>query len=103
MLIDSLSSNNDDVVLSALAFLKDEDKSALISPLILFHPSEKVVLTALDIFSHSPRPRLKNIAMRLLNEERESVRVAALRLLIQLDPPRPFLDCLLYTSDAADE
>ena len=99
MLIDSLSSNNNDVVLSALAFLKDEDKSALISPLILFHPSEKVVLSALDIFIQSPRPRLKNIALRLLNEDRESVRIAALRLLIQLDPPQPFLQAIIEGDD----
>ena len=99
MLIDSLSSNNDDVVLSALAFLKDEDKSALISPLILFHPSEKVVLTALDIFTKSPRLRLKNIALRLLNDEREPIRVAALRLLVQLDPPEPFLHSISESDD----
>ena len=99
MLIDALNSNNDDVVLSALAFLKDEGKSALISPLILFHPSEKIVLTALEIFAKSPRLRLKNIALRLLKDQRESVRVAAFRLLVQLDPPLPFL---LAISDSDD-
>lgn len=99
MLIDSLNSNNDDVVVSALTFLKDEDKSALISPLILFHPSELVVLTALDIFTESPRPMLRNIALRLLHEDSESVRVAALRLLIQLDPPQQFLHAISESED----
>ena len=99
MLIDSLNSNDDDVVLSALAFLKDEDKSALVSPLILFHPSEKVVLTALEIFTQSPRSGLKSIALRLLREERESVRVAALRLLIQLHPPQPFMQAIAEGED----
>ena len=99
MLIDSLNSNNDNVVLSALTFLKDEDKSALISPLILFHPSEIVVLTALDIFTESPRPMLRNIALRLLHEESESIRVGALRLLIQLDPPEQFLHAISQSQD----
>ena len=99
VLIESLNSNNDNVVLSALTFLNNEDKSALISPLILFHPSEKVVLTALDIFTESPRPSLRNIALRLLHEERESVRVAALRLLIKLDPPQEFLRAVSESED----
>ena len=48
MLIDSLNSNNDNVVLSALTFLKDEDKSALISPLI---PVSYTHLTLPTIYS----------------------------------------------------
>jgi HEAT repeat protein len=79
VLVGCLSSPNDTEVLSSLDVLEACDKTSLVPPLILHHPSRAVVLRALEQFSQSGHPHLDSFLARLLSHDDSEVRAAALR------------------------
>lgn len=78
-LISALSSENDYEVIGALDMLDAYGKVNLIPALILYHPSEDVVLRAFDIFATSRRTDVQRLTARLLHHKNERIRAAALR------------------------
>jgi ATP:ADP antiporter, AAA family len=78
VLVSSLSSPNEAEVLSALDLLEAYGKSALVSPLILHHPSSAVVLRALELLAGSDHPHLDPLIEGLLGHRDAAVRAAAL-------------------------
>ena len=75
----ALSSADDGEVLAAVDLLAEEGRTRLIPALILYHPSQAVVLRTLDLFARSGRTDFLAIADRLLGHPTPDVRAAALR------------------------
>lgn len=78
-LIAALNSSNDAEVTAALDLLAAENRTRLIPALILYHPSPRVVLRALDLFEKDARRDFLPLAERLLAHPDPEVRAAALR------------------------
>lgn len=78
-LVSSLSSPVDTEVVSALDLLEAYDRTPLVTPLILYHPSRTVVLRALDLLAGSDHPHLDAAIEQLLSHRDPEVRAAALR------------------------
>lgn len=79
ILVATLSATNDGEVLAALDLLAIYDRTRLVSPLILYHPSAAVVLRALQLFDGVARDDVQAIRQRLLDHDDAAVRAAALR------------------------
>jgi ATP:ADP antiporter, AAA family len=77
-LVAALDSQDDAEVLAALDVLEREKKGRLVPGLILYHPSEEVVVRALRLFVGSGRPNVVPIVDRLLEHESVRVRSAAI-------------------------
>ncbi|MBX3126222.1 MAG: hypothetical protein KF718_05875 [Polyangiaceae bacterium] len=86
--IASLNSQNDRQVVAALDYLELEGKSRLVPSLILYHPSEAVVVHALALLARAGRADVTPLARRLVGHADATVRAAALRALSKLDPRR---------------
>ena len=80
-LILGLSSDEDTVVLSAIDLLEANQRSNLVTPLILYHPSRAVVIRALAVMSTGDRRDFVPLAHRLATVADEEVRTAAVRAL----------------------
>ena len=85
-LIARLNSTNDLEVLAAMDILAEKEKVRLIPQLILYHPSERVVMRALELFTADDYRDIANILDRLDEHENGSVRAAALRARSRLAP-----------------
>ncbi|HEV7732695.1 MAG TPA: Npt1/Npt2 family nucleotide transporter [Candidatus Binatia bacterium] len=80
-LVATLSSPNDAEVLAAMDVLASVGRARLVPPLILYHPSDAVVLRALALFDDVTRDDVQEIRRRLLAHDLPAVRAAALRSL----------------------
>ena len=78
-LLTHLNSADDSEVVAALDMFAEQERVHLIPALILFHPSDAVVLRALDLFTLSGRQDFLAILERLLEHAAPVVRAAALR------------------------
>lgn len=77
-LIQALGSPDENEVVAALELLEEKDKAHLISALILWHPSAKVIVRALELFRTRGRTDHLRLAERLLEHSDATVREAAL-------------------------
>jgi hypothetical protein len=78
-LVSTLSSPSDAEVLAALDLLESYGRTRLVPPLILHHPSNAVVLRALELLGAADHPHLGALRERLLEHEVADVRAAVLR------------------------
>lgn len=85
-LIERLNSTNDREVLAAMDILAEKGKVRLIPLLILYHPSESVVIRALDLFSADGYEAISDVVERLSKHDSGSVRASALRARSHLRP-----------------
>ena len=90
-LFGALNSGDDHEVLAALDLLADEGRARLIPALILYHPSQKVVLHALSLFAREGRTDFLPVAERLLRHDDAEIRAAALRTRTQVKPEEALL------------
>ncbi len=74
----ALNSGDDHEVVAAMDLLAEEGRSRLIPALILYHPSQRVVLRALSLFAREGRADFLPIAERLSQHADAEVRAAAL-------------------------
>ncbi len=79
-LLGALNSANDQDVIAAMDLLQEKGKIHLVQPYILYHPSSRVVVHALDLFSRARRTDFQPIADRLVGHLDSSVRAGVLRL-----------------------
>lgn len=75
-LLAALESHNDNEVMAALDVLDRENKAQLIPALILYHPSEPVVLRALEILKGSGRKNCVRIIDRVIDHPSPAIRAA---------------------------
>ena len=80
-LMAALSSEEEAVVLSAIELLEASGRGNLVPPLILYHPSQAVVIRALGVMSSGARRDYMPLARRLVAASDEEVRTAAVRAL----------------------
>ncbi len=85
-LIAALSSPDDDEVLAAIDLLAQQDRVRLIPGLIFYHPSARVVVRALELFSRVGREDFLPLTSRLLEHPDPEVRAAILRSLAWMAP-----------------
>jgi ATP:ADP antiporter, AAA family len=85
-LFGALNSGDDHEVLAAIDLLADEGRARLIPALILYHPSQKVVLHALSLFAREGRTDFLPVAERLLRHDDAEIRAAALRTRTRVKP-----------------
>jgi hypothetical protein len=78
-LIGALNSSDDHEVLAAIDLLQVEGRARLIPALILYHPSQAVVLKSLQLFAREGRSDFLPAAERLLQHADPEIRAAALR------------------------
>jgi AAA family ATP:ADP antiporter len=86
-----LNSDRDLEVLASLDLLAEQHRDRLIPALILYHPSRKVVLRALEIFTERGRDDFVPIADRLNDHSDGEVAAAALRARTRVAPDRKLL------------
>jgi ATP/ADP translocase len=85
-LIAALDSSRDKEVLAALDLLEHENKVHLIPTLILYHPSERIVVHALRAFARADRKNVVPVMDRLLDHPSSRVRAAILAARSVLQP-----------------
>jgi len=78
-LFSALNSSDDHEVLAAIDLLAAEGRARLVPALILYHPSQAVVLKALQLFARAGRTDFLPVADRLLHHTDPEIRAAALR------------------------
>lgn len=100
-LLNALNSERDEEVVAALDLFQRYDKVDLIPKLVLYHPSPQVALRALEIFSQEGDPSFAPIARRLMRDEDSTLRSAALRALMIVDPDDRLLQDSVMSHDAA--
>jgi hypothetical protein len=84
-LVAALSDDRDEQVVFALDVLAERGKAKLIPTLILFHPSARVVVRALEIFARHGRRDAAALSWRLLSHPDASVRAQAVHAVSALD------------------
>lgn len=77
-LVGALSSSDEGEVIAALDLFDAHGRSALVPALVLYHPSEEVVLHALRQFRRAGREDVKDAVERLLQHDSAEVRAEAL-------------------------
>src|SRR4029453_4100325 len=87
----ALNSREDHEVMGAMDVLAAEGRVRLIPALILYHPSQPVVLRALQHFERSDRTDFVPVADRLLSHADHEVRAAALRARTSVAPEETVL------------
>jgi AAA family ATP:ADP antiporter len=87
----ALNSADDNEVLAAMDLLAEEGKARLVPALILYHPSSKVVLRALELFTAEGRVDFLPVAERLGRHADAEVRAAALRATTRVRPEELYL------------
>jgi ATP/ADP translocase/HEAT repeat protein len=93
-LIAALNSPNDSEVLATLDLLSEQGRAHLVPALILYHPSSRVVIRALELFTSSGREDFLPITDRLLEHRDPEVRAAILRARSWTAPsPALFEEC----------
>jgi hypothetical protein len=91
MLFSALNSADDHEVLAAIDLLAAEGRGRLVPALILYHPSQAVVLKALQLFAAEARTDFVPVADRLLQHADPEIRAAALRARTRVQPDEPLL------------
>ncbi|MDB4995848.1 MAG: putative transporter, partial [Myxococcaceae bacterium] len=100
-LVGALDSDQDNEVLASLHVLEREGKARLIPALILYHPSEDVVIRALTIFMNVKRRNVVPVLDRLVEHPSARVRAAAMAARSVLDPdPQRLLLRLAFEESA---
>ncbi|HSD66177.1 MAG TPA: hypothetical protein VLF95_05725, partial [Vicinamibacteria bacterium] len=87
----ALNSADDHEVLAAMDLLAEEGRARLIPALILYHPSQRVVLRALELFAAAGRVDFLPVAERLGRHADAEIRAAALRARTRVRPEEAFL------------
>ncbi len=82
----ALNSADDNETSAAMELLAEEGRSRLVPALILYHPSQRVVLHALELFSAAGRRDFLPISDRLLRHSDPEIRAAALRARTRVAP-----------------
>lgn len=100
-LLGALNSDIDEEVLVALDLFQRYDKVDLIPKLVLYHPSKDVAQRALEIFAQEGDAAFAPIARRLMRAEDSTLRAAALRALMIVDPDDRLLQESVMSQDAA--
>ena len=90
-LISALNSPDDHEVLAALDLLQAEGRARLIPALLLYHPSQAVVLKALHHLAREGRSDFVPLADRLLQHADPEIRAAALRARTSVRPDQDLL------------
>jgi ATP:ADP antiporter, AAA family len=85
VLVEALSNERDEEVMLALDVLTARGKAKLVPTLILFHPSARVVVRALEIFAATGRRDATSLAWRLVSHADSSVRTQAVHTACALD------------------
>lgn len=101
-LIATLDSNVDKEVLAALSVLEREKKVHLVPALILYHPSEEVVVRALGIFSRTRRTNVVHVLDRVLDHPSPRVRAATIAARSVLAPDAQTLLMRMSTEENAE-
>jgi len=83
-LVGALNSESDPEVLAALDLFHKHQRMRLVPVLLLYHPSNAVVLRSLELFVEAGRDDFGPVARRLLRSDDGEVRAAALRALASL-------------------
>jgi AAA family ATP:ADP antiporter len=90
-LFSALNSADDHEVIAAIDLLADEGRAHLVPALILYHPSQAVVLKALRLFAREGRTDFLPVADRLLRHADPELRAAALRARTRVRPDEALL------------
>jgi hypothetical protein len=85
-LIGALNSSDDHEVLAAIDLLQVEGRARLVPALILYHPSQAVVLKSLQLFAREGRSDFLPAAERLMQHADPEIRAAALRARTSASP-----------------
>lgn len=85
-LFTGLGSSDDAEVIAAMDVLAEQGRARLIPPLVLYHPSEEVVLRALELFGRAGRRDVAGGARHLLGQRSPRLRAAALQALSPSTP-----------------
>jgi len=101
-LVTALDSRDDNEVLAALDVLERERKARLVPALILYHPSEPIVLRALALFARARRTDVIHLVDRLLEEGSVRVRSDAIAARSLLAPDPRLLFQRLSLEDSPD-
>jgi len=81
VLVEALSSPDENRVLAAMQLFKEGNRTKLVPALVLYHPSPRVLVRALDVLPAKGREDWVKLAERLLGHDDERVRLAAIRAL----------------------
>jgi len=90
-LIGALNSADDHEVLAAIDLLRVEGRARLVPALLLYHPSQAVVLKVLQLFAREGRTDFLPVADRLLQNPDPEIRAAALRARTRVQPDQELL------------
>jgi AAA family ATP:ADP antiporter len=101
-LVAALDSQNDAEVLAALDVLQREGKARLVPALILYHPSDEVVVRALAFFAQVGRKNVVPVIDRLLEHDSARVRAAAVAARSVLLPDARLLNLRLSMEDSPE-
>lgn len=81
VVVESLSSTDEQRVLSAMALFERAGRTGLIPALMLYHPQESIILKSLELIPSKERKDWPALAERLVDHDSEKVRLAAVRTL----------------------
>ncbi len=81
VVVESLSSTDEARVLSAMSLFEQAGRTGLIPALMLYHPSETIVVRALELIPSHDRKDWPPLAERLSTHESLDIRLAAVRAL----------------------
>lgn len=81
VLVEALSSPDENRVLAAMQLFKEGKRTKLVPALLLYHPSSRVLVRALEVLPEKGREDWVQLAERLLGHADEAVRLAAIRAL----------------------
>lgn len=81
VVVESLSSTDEARVLSAMSLFEEAGRTGLIPALVLYHPSESIVVRALELIPSHDRKDWPPLAERLVHHESIDIRLAAVRAL----------------------
>jgi len=90
-LMEALNSPEDARVVAALQVLENQGKAHLVPALILYHPSEAVVVQALDLFAGAGNDSFVAVADRLVGEATPVLHAALVRARTAVRPDESFL------------
>lgn len=98
-LVSALSSDDDSRVIAALDLLAEEGKARVIPVLILYHPSESVVLRALEIFMEAGRDDYLSVAERVEKGASSGIRAAIIAAVATTQHDREYLEARKDSED----
>lgn len=81
VVVESLSSTDENRVLSAMSLFEQAGRTGLIPALMLYHPSENIVVRALELIPSHDRKDWPPLAERLVSHESVGIRLASVRAL----------------------